>query len=461
MAPVEAEQLLIGGVLNDPAGLAALDGRVTPDAFYEPSHADIFAAMVETQARGEVMDVVTLSHRLAGSLAFQQLGGRAFMADLYLKANTATPIRQLADVVLDACSRRRGAEFATELLRAVEDPQSDTLAVLPAARAALLDIEQLAAPSSGLVAATDAASEVLEALDAQPRAGRGAGLQTGLSAIDQGLGGLLPGRLVVAAGRPSMGKTMLAGCMAHGAADRNSDAYFLFVSLEMNRAALAARALSRLSYAADPMEAIAYSSMLRRNLGEPERSTLRELSDRIPGNLLIDDRSGSSVTVEDIRRRTLALRRRGPVGAVFVDYLGLIARPPNRGRTDAALIGDMTRALKALAGEAQACVVLMAQLNRKTEDRSDKWPQLADLRDSGEIEQDADAVLFVYRASYYLEREAAAATSEQARLSFEHKHNLCRRDLDVIRAKNRDGSIGSDRLACHLEYDHLADGRGP
>jgi replicative DNA helicase len=235
----------------------------------------------------------------------------------------------------------------------------------------------------------------------------------------------------------------------------------LFVSLEMNRAALAARALSRLSYAADPMEAIAYSSMLRRNLGEPERSTLRELSDRIPGNLLIDDRSGSSVTVEDIRRRTLALRRRGPVGAVFVDYLGLIARPPNRGRTDAALIGDMTRALKALAGEAQACVVLMAQLNRKTEDRSDKWPQLADLRDSGEIEQDADAVLFVYRASYYLEREAAAATSEQARLSFEHKHNLCRRDLDVIRAKNRDGSIGSDRLACHLEYDHLADGRGP
>ena len=186
-----------------------------------------------------------------------------------------------------------------------------------------------------------------------------------------------------------------------------------------------------------------------------ERWILKDLTWKVPKNLIIDD--SAVLTVEYVRRRVWSLKRKGPLGAIFIDYLQIMSRPNANGRNDAAVIGEMTGALKRLAREAEVCVVLLSQINRGVESRDDKRPQLSDLRESGSIEQDANAVLFPFREVYYLER--AEPKPGPAHLDWEAQVEALKRRMDVLCAKNRQGAVGTDHQEYFAEFDAVSDVR--
>ncbi len=223
----------------------------------------------------------------------------------------------------------------------------------------------------------------------------------------------------------------------------------------MERRELDERTLSQLSHEADM--AVPYQEMAGAKLEPMVRHQLRELSWKVPKNLMIDDTA--SVSADYIERRVWALKRKGDLAAVFIDYLQLMAVGERNGRNDAALIGEITSRLKRLARAAEIAVVLLSQINRGVEQREDKRPQLSDLRESGSIEQDANAVLFPYREVYYVERaEPKEGTAEHA--AWGTNIELIRRRMDVICAKNRGGAVGTDRQEYIAECDLVRDLHG-
>jgi replicative DNA helicase len=285
--------------------------------------------------------------------------------------------------------------------------------------------------------------------------GRVRGAMTGLRCFDRRLGGLKPGWLVVIGGRPSMGKTALGRVAAYGCAERNPTQTVAFFAIEMEKREIVERALSAATHVQG--DGIPYQDLGNAKVAPMDLMRLRELKHGMPANLVIDDRS--VLSLEDVRRRVFALKRKRGVAAVFIDYLQLMAMPPAQGRNDAARWGEVTSGLKRLAREAQTCIVLLSQLSRAVESRDDKRPQLSDLRDSGSIEQDANAVLFPFREFYYVERNEPKPGTDQ-HTNWEMECEALRRRLDVIAAKVRQGAVGTDQQAYYAEYDHIEDWRG-
>lgn len=282
--------------------------------------------------------------------------------------------------------------------------------------------------------------------------GRPRGLMTGLRCVDRRLNGLKPGSLVVVGGRPNMGKTGLARAIMSGAATRNPSYLFPFLGLEMGPEEMVQRELSARAH--ELGQGVPYQLMETSALTPLDFQIIADASRNVPPNLLFDDCPG--LTVGDVRRKVWALGQRGKVGAVAIDYLQLMERPNVKGRNDAAILGDMTKGLKNIARRAGICIVLLSQLSRDLEKRDDKRPNLHDLRDSGAIEQDADAVLFTYRELYYLERAEPKAGTDK-HLDWEMRCHDVRRRLEVICAKQRKGPVGTDRQTYIAEFDFIED----
>ena len=251
-----------------------------------------------------------------------------------------------------------------------------------------------------------------------------------------------------------MGKSGIARQAATGAARINRDYLFPFFCAEMNRREMVERTLSEMTWRDG--NAIQYRDMNPEKFTPLDWQILDRARDRIPSNFILDDTA--SLSVDYVRRRAWALKRKGQIGAIFIDYLQIMQRPPANGRNDAAVIGDMTAALKRLAREIRCAVVLLSQINRGVESRDDKRPQLSDLKESGSIEQDANAVLFPFREVYYLERaEPRENTPEHTK--WEEQVEVLKRRMDVLCAKNRGGAVGSDQQDYFAEYDVVNDVR--
>lgn len=432
--------------------------HVRPHHFSDPVFGRLWTAFEDLISSNRDPAIATLADRFRGDVGVDSLGGASFLFDVY-DHGVGCAARQHAESVVDGHVRRTGVAALADASRALLQPDGrDGRAILGQLRQDMDALTQDAALGDGeLTNGIDAAVEVVEALDVEAAAGRSPGLLTGLSCFDRRLRGLRPGHLIVVGGRPSMGKTSLLRCAAYGAARLNPEHAFLMFSLEMSRREIAERALSSASWSA--REEIAYAEF---GAGLPpyQRQSLRNLQSTMPPNILIDDRS--DIGVEDIARRVWAIKTRRPVGAVCVDYLQLLRRPgAGAGRNDAALLGEVTRALKVLAREAECTVILASQLNRQVESRDDKRPHLADLRDSGSIEQDANAVIFPFREAYYLERAEPANKTGAEYDRWRQNVEIGRRAMEAICAKNRGGAIGVDRLTYFAEYDHVAgDGDG-
>ncbi|WP_177221800.1 replicative DNA helicase [Brevundimonas viscosa] len=301
--------------------------------------------------------------------------------------------------------------------------------------------------------AHEAALARMDRLEVEVATGKPKGVQTGLSCFDKRLGGLLPGSVIVLAGRPGMGKTALLGNVLYGAALLNPNKLFAGFSLEMDTDQLNDRALSRLT--ADDDAPVSFSDIAKvQPLTSFDLQALHRAKVRIPRNLWLRDRAG--VSVEDVSRAVWAMKRRGDLAAIGIDYLQLMRRPALAGRNEASAIAEMTGALKTLAREAKIAIILLSQLNRSVESRDDKRPQLSDLRESGSIEQDADAVLFPFREVYYLQKSEPKPDPvgiSGAHFEWEMRCAELRTAMDVIIAKNRHGSEGSEPQEYRAEID--------
>jgi len=447
---LEAEQALLGILLFSNEAHRQVHDLVSAEDFSEPFHQRLFGAAADLIVSGKLAEPTTLQTAFEHDPAYGEFGGLRYLADLVDRAPPAANARAYAEQIADTAVRRRLIKMAAEAQSQARNPDVTGYAAVAMARAQLEEAERGAAPEDALfVNAWDAAQARMDRLELEVATGKPKGVQTGLSSIDKRLGGLLPGSVIVMAGRPGMGKTALLGNVLYGAALRNPGKLFAGFSLEMDTDQLNDRALSRLTVEED--QPVSFSDIAKvQPLTSFDLQALHRAKQSIPKNLWLRDRAG--VSVEDVSRAVWAMKRRGDLAAIGIDYLQLMRRPALAGRNEASAIAEMTGALKTLAREAKIAIILLSQLNRSVESRDDKRPMLSDLRESGSIEQDADAVLFPFREVYYLQKAEPKAHTD-AHLEWVMEVAGLRTRMDVIIAKNRHGSEGSEPQDYRAEID--------
>ncbi len=443
----EAEQALLGAILHNNCAYEAVSEFLRPEHFAEPVHGRIYAACARMIDAGRRADPVTLRGAMDDDPALAEMGGIAgYTAGLMVAAIPPSVAANYGRIVHDLHQRRELIAAALDLQTAAYDTASG--------RTATQEQEAHEARLFGLVSAvgtdgelrdlaTFSASALAQYERAYQNRGRVVGIPTGVIDLDRRLGGLNPTDLIILAGRPGMGKTALAVSMAVGAARQGKRAAIF--SLEMSGQQLAGRIVSAHA-------GVSGDKARRGELSPAEFARLAEAEAEIRDlPIAIDDTP--AVTVQAIRNRARRRKRKGGLDLVVVDYIGL-ASPENGSAQMVHQIAEITKGLKALAKELDVPVLALSQLSRAVEQREDKRPMLADLRDSGAIEQDADDVLFVFRDQYYLERAEPVRRADESDQKYGERVTAwndrmaeCRGMAEVIIAKNRHGPLGTVRLA--------------
>lgn len=361
--------------------------------------------------------------------------------------------------VVEQWARISVAVEAERMLASANDPQADVKSVVYDTAKVLDDIMSVVRSGPQRKARVSLSVAVGSALDAAQEArqnGTGlTGVSWGLADINRLTGGIQKRDLTLIGARPSMGKSTLAFSVALSVAKAGHGVGM--VSLEMDNSKVAARMLSDFLYS---RRAISYADIIKGNVSDTELELLYQMQheiDRLP--LMLDDMSGQTIT--DIRVRAermmeTSLKVGTPVSILFIDHLGLIRASSRYSGNRVNEIAEMTSGLKSLARELDIAVVLLSQLNRGVEGRENKRPMLSDLRDSGAIEQDADMIAFLFRESYYLERETGGSFEDQA--AREDKLAAVRNKMEFIIAKQRNGPLDTVNLFADMAYSAVRNG---
>jgi replicative DNA helicase len=367
---------------------------VRADNFYADAHQKIFNATTALYDRGHPVDLVMLAEHLKEQKHIEDVGGYAYLGELWEAAPTAANAEYYARIVRDKAIVRHLIHASTEVLRDAYDQALPADELLEAAERKILDIAQM-----GITGQTytlqQALSEAYDRIDARQQHDQTSisGLPTGFIDLDDKTAGLQNSELVILAARPSVGKTALAINIArHAAVDCEKPVPVFVVSLEQSRIELAERLLC--------CQARVDSHKLRKgHLSSADMEKLIAASDHLQGaKLFIDDSPGQGMLRIAANARRLKLRHH--IKLVVIDYLQLI-EPDNRRENRQEQVASISRRLKSLARELRIPVLALAQVNRSSEDRQDHKPRLADLRESGSIEQDADTVMLMHRPELY------------------------------------------------------------
>lgn len=460
-ANLEAEQAVLGALLRNNK-VADRIAFLEAHHFADSIHGLIYAAMRRRIDAGRLADAVTMRQEFANSLALAEVGGDAYLAQLLGSMVSMVSAGEYAAVIRDCWLRRQVIDScmqAIERARGVEGGELAGGEILGSLDADLAGLSRDGNAGQELRSSSTVAAEVMAGfVAAAERAGGLAGITTGYAGLDRMLGGFMPGQLILLAGRPGMGKTAASlGITARSSAEGHR---WLYASAEMNAAQVQARAVAAVS--GEPLTAV-----LRGGCVDPESGAWRSYSPGGPeahriaaavrrvGQLPIEWDDTPMQTVASIRAKARAMKRAGGLAGVMVDYLGRI-RPSERAmqfKNRVQEVSEMARAFKELARELEVPVVLLSQLSREVEKRPDKRPILADLRDSGEIEQEADTVLFLYREHYYLlnaepQRDGKQSAEQHAEKLGEWTQRLQQAEgrAEIIIAKQRQGPIGPVRL---------------
>ncbi|MGZ8363360.1 MAG: replicative DNA helicase [Caulobacteraceae bacterium] len=458
-ASIEAEQALIGSILYDNSALERLNDLLQPAHFYEPFHGRLFQAMRDHINKGQLAEPIVLVERFKRDPAFEDLGGVSYLADLIDRAPPAANAPDYARVIYDLALRREliriGGDITVEATQG--DPDKTARDQIEEAEQRLYQLAETGGTSTGFVPFGDALRGAVEmAAEAYGRDGGLAGVSSGLVDLDQKLGGLHPSDLVILAGRPSMGKTALATNIAFNVA--KSYAYEIqldgskktvnggvvaFFSLEMSAEQLAMRLLAEAS-------GVSSDRLRKGEIDASEFGRVRDASIEIQEAPLFIDATGG-LSIGKLAARARRLKRQHGLDLIVVDYLQLVTGDNMRGSDNRVQeVSQITQGLKALAKDLGVPVLALSQLSRNVENREDKRPQLADLRESGSIEQDADVVMFVYRESYYKGRaEPREGTAEH--LAWQEEMDQIANLAEVIIGKQRHGPIGTVKL--HFNSD--------
>ena len=451
---IEAEQALLGILLYDNSAYERLSDQLQGGDFFEPFHGRLFDAIQSHIRRGQLAEPILLAEQFQRDPAFEELGAVRYFADLVEHAPPAANGPDYGRVIHDLALRRAliriGGEISTDAH--VGDPELSGREQLEAAEQKLFTLAETGPSSQGLVDLEQALGGAVEiAAAAYGRDGGIAGVSTGLADLDQKLGGLHPSDLVVLAARPSMGKSALGiniafdvarhyqfEVMPDGTRRTARGGVVAFFSLEMSAEQLAMRILAEVT-------GVPSDKIRKGEINASEFGLIREAAQELAtAPLHIDDTGG--ISIAKLAARARRLKRTSGLDLIVVDYLQLVTgADPGRMDNRVQEVTQITQGLKALAKELDVPVLALAQLSRQVENREDKKPQLADLRESGSIEQDADVVMFIFREAYYLSRaEPKDNTAEH--IEWEEKLDAIRHLADIIIAKQRHGPIGVVRL---------------
>jgi len=386
----EAEAAVIGGILLDPRTLDEAADVVSPADFYRADHRLIFTAFLAMQDERRPLDLVTTSEWLEARGQLAEAGGMAYLATMARDTPSAANVRPYAQLVREHSIRRRLIAASTDIARlANEEP--DMPAALDQAQALLSGIAERGSSRSEAVSIRDAIREFCDDLDTRyERGGDLAGEPMGLADLDRALSGLQPGRLYVIAGRPGMGKSSLA--LQAGAEFAIRKRSVLVHTLEMPTIECVARLFSCLGR-------VDHGALQDARLQDEDWPRVTSVVTLIADQPLYFD-EGASLSIGDLRARARRHKRARGLDLLIVDHLGLL-RGEGRTENRTQEVGTISRGLKRLAKELHIPVIALCQLNRGLESRTDKRPVMADLRESGDIEQDADVVLMVYRDEVY------------------------------------------------------------
>lgn len=450
-ANLEAEQALLGAILVNNRAFDAVADLLEPEHFAQGVHGRIYAAARAMIERGDVANPVTLKHLFDQDGSLADVGGSAYLVQL--ATSTVTTGAHTGDygrTIHDCWLRRELIGQASETIERAYgfDLEGSGRDILEQAESALYRLGDTRAGGAGPIHVARASFDHMGEVDAAYKAGgKPMGLQTGLADLDRLIGGLQPQELIVLGGRPSMGKSLIAGRIGWNVARQGDGTNgVLIFSLEQATRLWVARWIASTTQISTDRQ---YVGQLDHNEWDRFVGADQHLR-ALP--LWIDEAAG--LTIGQVRHRARRLARRHAVKLIVVDHLGLMRASKDAEREGkTARVSELSRDLKNLAKELGIPVLALSQLSRGVEGRDDKRPNLSDLRDSGTIEQDADVVIFAYRHHYYLERAAPTRRQGEAEGSFlgreaDHAAELerTRHALEMIVAKNRHGRVGTARL---------------
>jgi replicative DNA helicase len=431
---MDAEESILSAILMDNSTLLDVLEILIPDDFYRSAHQKIFSAITELFTRNEPVDLVTLTNILKTKGQLEDIGGATYLASIIDTAPLAANAQHYGRIVHDKASLRRLIDKSNQIARRCFEDTEAVDDVIDFAESAIFEIsgEKNRQSFYSLSQIVDKNIEALE--ERQGNKSLITGVTTGFTKFDTLTSGCQNSDLIIVAGRPSMGKTAFALNVARNAAVKTDTGVAVF-SLEMSKEQLSMRMLCS--------EARIDASRLRG--GFFSKDDWLRLTDAAgvlsEAPIFIDD--SPDISAMTIRAKSRRLKMDKDIGLIIIDYLQLMRGRSSIERRDLE-ISDISRSLKALAKELDVPVVALSQLNRKLEERSDKRPQLSDLRESGALEQDADVVAFIYRDEVYNKDE----------------NNPNKGKAEIILAKQRNGPTGTAHLAflgSYTRFENLAD----
>ena len=418
---LEAEQSILGGILLENSSINSALEIISKGDFYSEAHRKIFGTIIELSEKNEPVDLITLSNALKDKSMLDSVGGTSYLASLVDNVPSAANVTNYAKIVKEKAILRGLIGSATDIINSCYETGSDVDEVLDKAEHSIFEIsENKVRPSFYPI--RDIVKDSFRAIeDLYARKELITGVPTGFEKIDDMTSGLQKSDLIIIAGRPSMGKTSLALNIAQFAALEGQTPVAIF-SLEMSKEQLAFRLLAS--------EAKVDSQRLRKGfLGETDWPKLTTAAGRLSeAPIFIDDTP--AITVLEMKAKSRRLASDPGLGLIVVDYIQLMRAGGYRDNREQE-ISEISRSLKALAKELKVPVIALSQLNRKVEDRTNRRPQMADLRESGAIEQDADVIAFIYRDEVYNKSD----------------DNPEKGTAEIIIGKQRNGPTGTVKLA--------------
>ena len=455
---VGAEQALLGAILSNNLALEKVENFLEPEHFSSKINGLIFKTLKNLISNDQIADLNTLKVFLENDSDFISNGGISYLLKISENSISIINSKQYGELIYDLFIRRKLIDLGTDLINDSYSnyQEQNSNIIIENTESNLYNLTTDGDTQKGPKQFDDILSLTIEyAEKAFKKSDEVVGLKTGLNDFDKKIGGLHKSDLIIVAGRPSMGKTAFATNIASNICNKKSKenkTNVLFFSLEMSSEQLATRILSELSQ-------ISSEGIRTGNLSKTDFEKIVIASEKLKDlSLFIDD--SPALTISSIRTRSRRLKRKKGLDLIIIDYLQLISgESKNLNDNRVKEISDITRGLKAIAKELNIPVVALSQLSRKVEEREEKRPQLADLRESGSIEQDADLVVFLYREEYYLARTEPPEGTEKHVMwtsKMEKVHNIA----EAIVAKHRHGPISRVKLhfnATNTKFSDLAD----
>jgi replicative DNA helicase len=418
---LEAEQSILGSILLENSALNSVLEVLTKNDFYNEAHRKIFQVIIELSEKNEPVDLITLSNALRDKNLLDAAGGTTYLASLVDNVPSAANVANYARIVKEKSILRGLIGSATDIITSCYETGSDVDQVLDKAEHSIFEISENKVRPSFYPIREIVKDSFRSIEDLYARKELITGVPTGFEKVDDLTSGLQKSDLIIIAGRPSMGKTAFALNIAQFASLEGQTPVAIF-SLEMSKEQLAFRLLSS--------EAKVDSQRLRKGfLGETDWPKLTTAAGRLSeAPLFIDDTP--AISVLEMKAKSRRLKADQGLGLIVVDYIQLMRGGSYRDSREQE-ISEISRSLKSLAKELKVPVIALSQLNRKVEDRTNRRPQMADLRESGAIEQDADVIAFIYRDEVYNKSE----------------DNPEKGTAEIIIGKQRNGPTGTVKLA--------------